>query len=176
MQGGENVPRKYKIPLFLLNERKLHASYFISKPHKTITQSIFQCAILHQQLLAQFVLWNSTAARNIFCGQRFNQRLHSCVWWATCFSFQHGPNTEVHWVKIGQWRRPQFLAPKPRKIVSAPILGFVEVVRRSTALLDGELFIFEVLFHITQGRGQNAIDVLICVNFGTLFHKVRGNF
>ena len=52
------------------------------------------------------------------------QRFHSCVWWATDLSFQHGPNTEVHWVEIGWWRRPHFLAPKLQEIFSAPSLGF----------------------------------------------------
>ena len=56
-----------------------------------------------------------------YFGPRFNQRhfqrLHSRVWWATGISFQHGPNTEVHWVVIGRWRRPQFLAPKQQEIV-----------------------------------------------------------
>ena len=50
----ENINCHY----FKTNEGKwkLHASYFISKPHKTITQSSLQYAILKQQLLAQFVL------------------------------------------------------------------------------------------------------------------------
>ena len=72
--------------------------------------------------------------------------------------------------------RPQFLAPKPREIVSAPSLGFVGGVRGSTVLLEGEIFIFEVLIHITQGRGLNVIDVHICVDFGTLFHKNQRRF
>ena len=103
--------------------------------------------------------------------QRHFQRIHSCVWWATGLSFQHEPNTEVHWVEIGRWRRSQFLAPKLQEIVSAPTLGFVGGVRASTVLLKGEVLVFEVLFHITQDRGQNLIDVHLFVDFGTLFHK-----
>ena len=142
---------------------------------KTITQSIFQYAILQQQLRAQLnsqlLHATSFAIFDPIFNQRHFQRIHSCVWWATGLSFQRRPNTEVHWVEIRRWRRPQFLAPKPRKIVSAPSLGFVGGVRGIPVLLEGEIFIFEVLFHFRQGRGQNVINVHICVDFGTLVHK-----
>ena len=58
---------------------------------------------------------------------RHFQRLHSCVWWKTGLSFQHGPNTKVHWVEIWRWRRPKFLALIPQKIVFAPSFGFLDV-------------------------------------------------
>ena len=84
-----------------------------------------------------------------------------------------------HWSPLGWdrwWKRPQFLAPKPQKIVSEPSLGFVGGVRRSIVLFDGEIFIFEVLFHITQGRGLNVIEVYICVDYGTLFYQNKRRF
>ena len=108
--------------------------------------------------------------------QRHFQRLHSCVWWATGLSFQHGPTTEVHWVEIGRRRRPQFLDKKPQEIVFAPSLAFVGSVRGSTALLEDETLVFKVLFHITHGRGQNVIEIHIFVDFGTLFHKNQRKF
>ena len=37
--------------------------------------------------------------------------------------------------------------------------------------MDDEIFIFELLFHITQSRGENIIDVDIFVDFGTLFYS-----
>ena len=49
-------------------------------------------------------------------------------------------------------------------------------MRGSTVLLEGEIVIFEVLIHITQGRDQNIIGVHIFVDYGSLFHKIRGDF
>ena len=109
-----------------------------------------------------------------YFGPSFNQmhfqRFHSCVWWETDPSFQHGLNVEAHWVEIGIWRRPQFLAPKPRIIFSTPSLGFVGGVRGITIMLESEISIFKCSF-ISRSKGKNIIDVHICVDFGTLFHK-----
>ena len=133
------------------------------KASQNNNRSIFRFAILQQQLLSQFVLWNSPL-------------LHAtsfAVFWTKLWQ-----NTEVQCVEIGRWRRPQFLDPKPQEIVSAPILGFVGRVRGSTALLEGEIFIFELLVHITQGRGQKIIDVQICTPCTNDFHftKIREDF
>ena len=55
---GKIFPENKICHYFKTNYRKLklHTSYFISKPLKTITQSSFQYAILQQQLVAQYVL------------------------------------------------------------------------------------------------------------------------
>jgi len=103
--------------------------------------------------------------------QRHFQRLYSCVWWATGLSSKHGPNTEVYWVEIGWWSRPQFFAAKPQEIVSAPpSMGWENVWE------GGEISIFEVLLHITLSRDQNVIDIHICIDFDTLFHKNHRRF
>ena len=65
---------------------------------------------------------------------------------------------------------------KTGEIVSAPFLGSVGGVRGSAVLLEGEFPIFEVLFHLTQNRGQNVIDVGICVHFCALFHQNQRGF
>ena len=72
------------------------------------------------------------------------------------------PTWTKHWSQLG-WDRAMKEATVPcsrtAENVSAPSLGFVGDVRGSTVLLEGEIFLFEVLFHITQGKGQNVIDV-----------------
>ena len=112
----------------------------------------------------QLLLWYFGPSFN----QRDFQRLHSCVWWVTGLSSKHGPDTEVHWVEIRRWRRPQLLAPKLQEIVFASSLGFIGGVSRNTVLLESKIINFEVLFHIIQGRGQNVINIHICVDLGTL--------
>ena len=180
LQGGEHINCNY----FKTNEGKwkFHALYFISKPHKTITQSSFQYAILQQQLFAQFVLWNYQLLHAIssiqYFGQSFNQahfqRLSSCVRWATDLSFKHGPNTEVHWVEIRRWRRPQFLAPKPKDFLYTKLGFYWRCERYNHPVDNGEIFIFEVFFVISSKAGAKIS--LMCTFVLTLslsFTKIR---
>ena len=41
--------------------------------------------------------------------------------------------------------------------------------------MKGQVFIFKWLFLQTK-QGQNVIDIFICVDLGTLFHKSREDF
>ena len=105
--------------------------------------------------------------------QRHFQILHSCVWWATGFSFQNEPNTEV---EIKLWKRPQ---PLLQTVVNFPCtkLGFCwryESGHRPVGWWN--LHFWNALSYHKQSRGQNIIDVHICVDFGTLFHKNQKRF
>ena len=78
--------------------------------------------------------------------QRWLQSINIIMRWGTGLSLQHGPHTEVHWIEIRWWGRPQFLAPKLGKIGLTPFLSLLGCVWGSAILLEGEFLIFEMFF------------------------------
>ena len=100
--------------------------------------------------------------------QRWLQSINIVMRWGTGLSLQHGPHTEVHWIEIRWWGRPQFLAPKLGKIGLTPFLSLLGRVWGSAILLEGEFSIFEMFFHFTK---STHFDVHICIHLHILFHK-----
>lgn len=109
----------------------------------------------------------------LYFGLSFNKTpFQSCLPWATGHTFQHGSNTEVHWVEIGRWRMPQFLAGNCLWVK----LGFCMSWKRENRPVGWNIHFLKVFFHIMKGRVQSFIVVNILMDFRSLFLKNQKRF
>lgn len=167
------VLQKFRKVLNVFSAMKTKIACFIlyskaSQNKNTIYFSICPSSTAITHLMSHIKL--STTARNFFFDNSFNQWQNSCVLRETGARFQHGLKTELHWVEISWWWKPQFLVPKPEKIAFEPSLGFNRSVRGSYVLFEDE--INEMFFYIRQGRSQNLIKVLYVKYMSWLWHTI----